>query len=85
MKRADADAWDLASSVGATATMVAAARALVSRNSVVDYLGQRGWDVSARSHPEVFAGYGRPFRAGVAMDSMRNSLSVIAIRKDVAQ
>ncbi len=31
MKRSDADTWDLASSVGATATMVAAARALVSR------------------------------------------------------
>ena len=31
MSRTDADSWDLASSVGATATMVAAARALVSR------------------------------------------------------
>jgi methyltransferase (TIGR00027 family) len=31
MKRTDADSWDLASSVGATATMVAAARALASR------------------------------------------------------
>ena len=31
MKRSDADSWDLASSVGATATMVAAARALASR------------------------------------------------------
>jgi methyltransferase (TIGR00027 family) len=30
MKRTDADSWDLASSVGATATMVAAARALAS-------------------------------------------------------
>src|ERR1700748_771467 len=29
--RSDADSWDLASSVGATATMVAAARALASR------------------------------------------------------
>jgi methyltransferase (TIGR00027 family) len=33
MSRADADSWDLASSVGATATMVAAARALASRES----------------------------------------------------
>lgn len=31
MTRSDADSWDLASSVGATATMVAAARALASR------------------------------------------------------
>jgi methyltransferase (TIGR00027 family) len=31
VSRADADSWDLASSVGATATMVAAARALASR------------------------------------------------------
>ena len=31
MKRTDDDTWDLASSVGATATMVAAARALASR------------------------------------------------------
>lgn len=33
MKRSDADSWDLASSVGATATMVAAARALASREN----------------------------------------------------
>jgi O-methyltransferase involved in polyketide biosynthesis len=31
MSRTDTDSWDLASSVGATATMVAAARALASR------------------------------------------------------
>src|ERR1700739_4035380 len=31
--RADGDSWDLASSVGATATMVAASRALASRGS----------------------------------------------------
>ncbi len=31
MNRTDADSWDLASSVGATATMVAAARTLASR------------------------------------------------------
>jgi methyltransferase (TIGR00027 family) len=36
--RADSDSWDLASSVGATATMVAAARALASRepNAIID-------------------------------------------------
>ena len=31
MTRSDADSWDVASSVGATATMVAAARALASK------------------------------------------------------
>ena len=33
MARTDNDTWDLASSVGATATMVAAARALASRDA----------------------------------------------------
>ena len=33
MNRTDADSWDLASSVGATATMVAAARTLASREA----------------------------------------------------
>ncbi|MDT5029769.1 MAG: hypothetical protein QOE61_6947 [Micromonosporaceae bacterium] len=32
MRRADNDTWDLASSVGATATMVAAARAVATRS-----------------------------------------------------
>ena len=38
MTRADADSWDVASSVGATATMVAAARAIASRepNAIID-------------------------------------------------
>ena len=33
MTRSDTDSWDLASSVGATATMVAAARALASEDT----------------------------------------------------
>ena len=38
MTRADADSWDIASSVGATATMVAAARAVASRepDAIID-------------------------------------------------
>ncbi len=38
MTRADSDSWDIASSVGATATMVAAARAIASRepNAIID-------------------------------------------------
>ena len=36
MARTDNDTWDLASSVGATATMVAAQRALANREGLID-------------------------------------------------
>ncbi|MGI9123966.1 MAG: class I SAM-dependent methyltransferase [Mycobacterium sp.] len=36
MSRTDDDSWDLASSVGATATMVAAGRAMATRNQLID-------------------------------------------------
>src|SRR5258707_14752573 len=36
MARTDNDSWDLASSVGATATMVAAQRALANREGLID-------------------------------------------------
>jgi O-methyltransferase involved in polyketide biosynthesis len=36
MPRTDNDTWDLASSVGATATMVAAQRALANRDGLID-------------------------------------------------
>src|SRR4051794_41894575 len=36
MARSDNDTWDLASSVGATATMVAAQRALANREGLID-------------------------------------------------
>src|SRR5271163_1822020 len=36
MGRADNDSWDLATSVGATATMVAAGRARATRNALID-------------------------------------------------
>ncbi|MDT5015247.1 MAG: hypothetical protein QOD39_1407 [Mycobacterium sp.] len=51
------------------------------RNPVVEYLGQQGWQVSARSRPEVFAGYGRKFPDTEALVPLRDSLSVIAVRK----
>ena len=51
------------------------------RNPVVDYLGAHGWQVSARSRPEVFAGYGRELPDIEALAPLRNSLSVIATRK----
>ena len=48
------------------------------RASVVDYLTAGGWDVAARSRPEVFAGYGRTFPDGDALSQLRNSLAVVA-------
>ena len=51
------------------------------RNSVVDYLDERGWQVSTRTRPEMFELHGRDFPAGDLSTTMRNSLSVTAIRK----
>jgi methyltransferase (TIGR00027 family) len=51
------------------------------RNSVVDYLTDHGWQVSARSRPEVFAGYGREFPDAEALAPLRNSLAVVATLK----
>lgn len=51
------------------------------RNAVVDYLQQRGWQVTARTRPEVFADYGREFPDGDLTGPLRNSLSITAIRK----
>jgi hypothetical protein len=48
------------------------------RASVVDYLTALGWHVSARSRPEVFAGYGRDFPTSEVLAPLRNSFSVIA-------
>ena len=51
------------------------------RNPVVDYLADHGWQVSARTRPEVHAGYGREFPDDEALAKVRNSLSVTATRK----
>ena len=51
------------------------------RNPVVDYLSAHGWQVSACSRPEVFAGYGRTFPDDETHAPLRNSLAVIATRK----
>jgi methyltransferase (TIGR00027 family) len=48
------------------------------RKPVVEYLTAQGWQVSARTRPEVFTGYGREFPAAEALARLRNSLSVIA-------
>ena len=50
------------------------------RAPVVDYLDQRGWQVSTRTRPEMFAQHGRTFSDGDSMAPLRNSLSVTAIR-----
>lgn len=51
------------------------------RNGVVEYLGDHGWQVSARRRPDVFAGYGREFPDTEALVPLRDSLAVIATRK----
>ncbi|PXX05383.1 class I SAM-dependent methyltransferase [Mycolicibacterium moriokaense] len=51
------------------------------RNSVVDYLTDHGWQVTARSRPEVFAGYGRKFPDAEDLASLRNSFAVVATLK----
>lgn len=51
------------------------------RNPVTEYLQARGWQVSTRTRPDVFAAYGREFPSGEAGDSLRNSLAVTAVRE----
>ena len=58
MPRTHDDSWDLASSVGATATMVATSRALASRGPepLLDdpyrrATGARGWSCAIRPNP----------------------------------
>lgn len=50
------------------------------RHNVADYLGERGWQVSARTRPEVFAWYGRDFPDSEALLPMRDSLAIVATR-----
>ena len=51
------------------------------RNPVIGYLEQQGWQVSARAREEMFGVYGRPFPETELTESLRNSVSVTAIRK----
>jgi methyltransferase (TIGR00027 family) len=50
------------------------------RKPVVEYLTEHGWQVTARTRPEVFADYGREFPDGEELAPMRDSLAVIATR-----
>lgn len=51
------------------------------RRPVVDYLTGHGWEVRARTRPEVFEHYGRDFPDSETLAPMRNSLSVTATRR----
>ncbi|MDT5211197.1 MAG: hypothetical protein QOF67_3612 [Mycobacterium sp.] len=51
------------------------------RNPVDAYLTAHGWQVSTRTRPEVFAGYGREFPVTEELAPLSNSLAVIATKK----
>ena len=51
------------------------------RNSVVDYLQQRGWDVTSTPRPQMFERYGRHYPDGELTDRLRDSRSVTAVRR----
>ncbi|BBY54987.1 class I SAM-dependent methyltransferase [Mycobacterium koreense] len=48
------------------------------RTPAAEYLRDQGWQISSRTRPEVFADYGRRYPDSDAVDSMRNSVSIIA-------
>ncbi|MBW8711361.1 MAG: SAM-dependent methyltransferase, partial [Mycobacterium sp.] len=50
------------------------------RNPVAEYLTGHGWQVSTRTRPEVFAGYGREFPPTKDVAPLSTSLAVIAKR-----
>jgi methyltransferase (TIGR00027 family) len=51
------------------------------RTPVAEYLTGHGWQVYARTRPDVFAGYGREFPDTEGLAPIRNSLSVIATKR----
>ena len=52
------------------------------RTPAADYLRAHGWQVSARTRPEVFAGYGRRFEITDELAPLRDSLALIAVKPD---
>ncbi len=48
------------------------------RTPAGQYLRDHGWQISSRTRPEVFADYGRRYPDTESLDSMRNSVSIIA-------
>ncbi len=51
-----------------------------ARSNVVDYLTDRGWQVTTRPRREMFADYGRTFPEDDDMAPARNVIAVIAIK-----
>ena len=51
------------------------------RNPVVEYLTGHGWEVTARTRPEMFEKYGRRFPDGDELAPMRDSLAITATRR----
>ncbi len=51
------------------------------RNSVEEYLGGHGWQVTTRPRPELFAEYGREFQDTEELAPLRNSRAIIATHR----
>jgi len=52
------------------------------RTPAADYLRAHGWQVSARTRPEVFATYGRRFEIPDELAALRDSLALTAVKLD---
>ncbi|MEW5812948.1 MAG: class I SAM-dependent methyltransferase [Actinomycetota bacterium] len=50
------------------------------RTPPADYLAAQGWAVSTRPRPEVFAAYGRAFDGGGALEALKDSLALTAVK-----
>ena len=50
------------------------------RNHVVDYLRDRGWDVTTRPRLDLFADYGRTFPTDAATQPLSDSVAVTAVK-----
>ncbi len=50
------------------------------RNHVVDYLAERGWDVTARNRLDMFTDYGRTWPFDDSVVPLQSSVAVTAIR-----
>ena len=51
------------------------------RNSVEEYLGGHGWQVTTRPRPELLAEYGREFHDTEELAPLRNSRAIIATHR----
>ena len=51
------------------------------RSNVVDYLSEKGWQVTTRPRRELFADYGLVFPEDGGLAQLRNIVSVVAVRR----